>query len=152
MSFTLEAILLDKAATRHAPDFPTVVLSKGITLLPVTDDVFDQVAATSPSSETRGPFWKLSGALEALIIDVSRHGRVAYIEADYFGGTGTQSAAVWHNGWVIMEPEHANGIGPINRALSALGVIAAPGQDEFDAVKLGRHRRTSAWTDEAPKV
>lgn len=152
MSFTLEAILLDEAAARHAPDFPTVVLSESITLLPVTDDVFDQVAATSPSRETRDPFWKLSGALEALIIDVSRYGRVAYIEADYFGGTGTQTAAVWQESQVIMEPEHADGIGPINRALNVLGVMAAPGQDEFDAVKLGRHRRTSAWIDEVSEV
>lgn len=149
MAFTLEAILLDEAAARYAPGFPTVILSGGIALLPVTDNVFDQVAATSPSSDTRGPFWKLSVALEALIIDVSRHGRVAYIEADYFGGTGTQTAAVWQNGRVIMEPEHADGIGPINRALSALGVTAAPGRDEFDCIKLGRHRRTSAWTNEA---
>ncbi|AFD27130.1 hypothetical protein DGo_PA0244 (plasmid) [Deinococcus gobiensis I-0] len=51
-----------------------------------------------------------------------------------------------------MEPERANGIGPINRALSALGVIAAPGKmsltqsnsEDTGESQLGRtrHRRS----------
>ena len=63
MAFTLEAILLAEAAAQHAPSFPAVILSEGITLLPVTDDVFEQVAAKYRDSETHGPFWTLSAAL-----------------------------------------------------------------------------------------
>jgi hypothetical protein len=69
---------------------------------------------------------------------------VAYIETEYFGGTGTQAAAVWEGGKIILAPRRAD-IGPINDALRLLGVTRTPTQDEFDVAGLRRHRRTEDW-------
>jgi hypothetical protein len=79
---------------------------------------------------------------------------LAYLEADYFGGTGSQSAQVWDDGHVTLGPLHLaenqphppTGT-PISRALQRLGVDKGNHYDEFDAVGLGRHRDTDDWLD-----
>jgi hypothetical protein len=63
----------------------------------------------------------------------------AVIETDYFGGRGTQSAAVYRGKVVVLPPESSSG-GPINKALRLLGVTARKGADEFDTVGLGTYR------------
>jgi hypothetical protein len=69
--------------------------------------------------------------------------RVAYIEAEDFGGRGLQASIVWEHGATIRPLEVAT-YGPINAALRLLGVQRA-GTDEFDALGLGRYRHTDAW-------
>jgi hypothetical protein len=63
----------------------------------------------------------------------------ALVETDYFGGRGTQAAAVYRGKAEVMPPE-SGGFGPINKALQLLGVTAREGRDEFDTVGLGGHR------------
>jgi hypothetical protein len=70
-------------------------------------------------------------------------GPVAYIEAEFFGGSGGQSAAVWSRGSETMPPIHSRDA--INQALRFLGVQIGNAQDEFDALGLGRHRDTRHW-------
>jgi hypothetical protein len=67
------------------------------------------------------------------------------VEADCFGGVGTQSAVVFNGGTVALAPERAK-IGPINRGLRALGVHANAGMGEFETVRLGRCRHMEDWT------
>src|SRR4051794_13558898 len=55
----------------------------------------------------------------------------AVIETDYFGGRGTQAAAVYRGMVEVMPPE-SGGFGPINEALRLLGVTAREDLDEFD--------------------
>jgi hypothetical protein len=62
------------------------------------------------------------------------HGRVAYIETDYFGRTGSQVATAFERGVRILE------CGSVNEALRAIGVRAAAGCDEWDTVGLSDHR------------
>jgi hypothetical protein len=69
---------------------------------------------------------------------------VAYVETEYFGGEGTQAATVWDRGATIFGPAEAEA-GPINQALRRLGVERTAGEDEFDKVGLGRHRRNEDW-------
>jgi hypothetical protein len=58
------------------------------------------------------------------------------IQTDYFGGAGDQWAALY----VRTHRTNADAIS-INAVLRMLGVIAAPGLDEFDTVGLADHRR-----------
>ncbi len=90
-----------------------------------------------------------------LLSDTAEHAPVAYIEADYFGGVGTQAALGWHRderlGPFITEsrPDVPREPDPeqwaINRVLRYLGVEKGAAFDAFDALGLGRQRNTSRW-------
>ena len=59
----------------------------------------------------------------------------AIIETDYFGGAGSQAAALY------IRTHRANGdAASINDVLRMLGIVAAPGLDEFDTIGLAAHR------------
>lgn len=112
---------------------------------------------------------KLSQAVVYWLEDLSISAPVMYCEAEYFGGSGGQLALVWQNRQVVLgpictrwgqvdQPLNVSLLSnmAINRALKKLGVEApfshlAPGTihqhnlDEFDTVRLGRHRHTQDW-------
>lgn len=68
---------------------------------------------------------------------------VAYIEAEYSGGSGVQAHA--------LIPQSADDLGvkvsddAINDALAWLGVQPGAGKDRFETVGLGAHRNTDGW-------
>lgn len=77
---------------------------------------------------------------------------VAYIEAQYFGGNGAQSAIVWQDGMMIFaHPDNGvvarvpGRIGPINSALRLLDASADGARDEFEAVGLSACRHNMDW-------
>ncbi|WP_216329789.1 hypothetical protein [Deinococcus aestuarii] len=142
MAYTLEAVLLDAQAASFEHGLPTISLPHAVTLIPITDEVLDEHFGQADPG-TSGPFWKLSASMETFLAEASRSGVVAYVEADYFGGSRTQVAAVWREGRQVMGPECSDGAGTINHALRLLGVPRSAGQDEFDAVGLGRFRHTA---------
>jgi hypothetical protein len=96
-----------------------------IPFLPLTDGV-----------ELPEPIRSICGRL-------SQRGRIAYVEAESFGGEGTQAAVVWDQGKMILPPI----VEPraINRALRELGVRVSTSTDEFDALQLGAHRDIEDW-------
>ncbi|MFF1615049.1 hypothetical protein ACFVYA_45435 [Amycolatopsis sp. NPDC058278] len=116
----------------------------------MTDALFDTVTIAG-APELDG-FRKAPAGFGHALAAGSADGPVAYVEADYFGGSGTQSAQVWAGGQVVLgplrlavgEPIPAEG-SPISRALRRLGVVKGEHFDEFDAVGLGRHRETDDW-------
>jgi len=59
------------------------------------------------------------------------------IQTDYFGGAGEQWAALYTRTHRTSGDETS-----INAVLRMLGIVAAPGLDEFDTVGLGEHRRS----------
>ncbi|MGV9888745.1 hypothetical protein [Streptomyces sp. NPDC003395] len=126
-----------------------VSLGQGLSLVPMTDQLFD--AATDGTDSPLG-FWRLPGGFDRWLAEWSSAGPVAYVEAEYFGGAGEQHAAVWVDGSVVLGPLHvpdgqpfgADG-SPISQALRRLGVVVDAGADEFAAVGLGRHRRSEDW-------
>ncbi|GAA2406205.1 hypothetical protein GCM10010420_37630 [Streptomyces glaucosporus] len=154
MGYVLQAVVAReetlRAAARGLPAARTVPLRQGLALLPVTDEFFDAVA-NGPGGSLPGP-WKLPGGFDRTLARWSVPGPVAYVEAEYFGGTGGQSAAVWDAGALALgplrlaegEPFPAGG-GPVSRALRRLGASAEGAFDEFEAVGLGRHRHTGDW-------
>jgi hypothetical protein len=120
-------------------------------MLPMTDALFD--AVTVSGAPQLDGFWKAPAAgFGRALAACSTNGPVAYVEAEYFGGTGEQSAVVWDAGQVVLSHLHLAekalipAVGtPISQALRWLGVAKGVHQDEFDAVGLGRHRDTEDW-------
>jgi hypothetical protein len=127
-----------------------VPLGQHLSLLAMTDALFD--AFTVAGAPQLDGFWKAPAGLGRALAACSRNGPVAYVEAEYFGGAGEQSAKVWEGGKVVLgllrlaerAPIPAAGT-PISQALRRLGIAKGDYQDEFDAVGLGRHRDTGHW-------
>jgi hypothetical protein len=77
----------------------------------------------------------------------SQHGKVAYIETEYFGGEGDQGAILWDHSRVIFEPQRDSAdtdeepLFPINTVLNLLGVTVSSENDEFDEIGLGNVRK-----------
>jgi hypothetical protein len=95
----------------------------------------------------------LSTTDQSFAAECSQRGPLAYLETDYFGGIGRQSAALWQAGGIVMAPatlESDQGarrppsLRPINMALRTLGVAATPPADEFAAFGLMDFRSNDA--------
>ncbi|MEU0881995.1 hypothetical protein ABZ345_25560 [Lentzea sp. NPDC005914] len=88
---------------------------------------------------------------ENVLAQWSLSGPVALVEAEFFGGCGSQQAQVWEHGRRVLGPlvqeedDPVPPVSPISLALRRLGVVKGSHHDEFDAVGLGRHRSTSDW-------
>jgi hypothetical protein len=132
-----------------------VELPQGCGLVPITPQVFDRLGGSTgkPFGDT---FWFLSSSVEALARKASHAGPIAYLEAEMFGGTGTQAMVAWRDGEIWLEPATtefgwpppdpaSNQQWAFNQALRALGVDRGEAVDEFDALNLGKHRHTEDW-------
>ena len=113
------------------------------------DDVVELVNVRGESVYPQ--FVYLVPALESVLKDKSRLGPLAYIETDYFGGSGTQAAILYDREKVVLGPlqqetvwtgtEYQSGDDAINPVLQRMGVHRGRARDEFDALQLGSHRR-----------
>ena len=154
MGYRLEAVIgssaLLSAVTREQAAMVVVPLRQGFGLVPMTGEVLDAVDDGTPAGLPG--FWKLPGGLDCLLCSWSTRGPMAYVEAEYFGGVGTQAAAVWDGGALAFgpvvigeaEPVPASGT-PISQALARLGVVRGDHHDEFEAAGLGQERDTEDW-------
>jgi hypothetical protein len=127
---------------RHAVKFQrarVVLLSRGIALIPITDDLHDEIG----NGEEPEMFYKLSPPLELWAQHISMDAPVAYIEAKFFGRVGGQIAVAWASGSTGIGPVHEEDA--INQALRFLGVQADKMHDEFNTVGLERQRNTHDW-------
>lgn len=154
MGYDLQAVIAGRevlrAASRDLPAARLASLGQGLSLMPMTDALFNSVAAGSDAGALG--FWRLPGGFEETLADWSTAGPVAYVEAEYFGGVGEQQAAVWDGGTIVLGPLHVQEGEPfppagsaISQALRRLGVVASAGEDEFSAVGLDRHRHGEGW-------
>jgi hypothetical protein len=153
VSYDLQAVIArSEVLSSCADDLPSArlgVLEQGLAIMPMTDDLFD--AVTDGSAGALG-FWSLPGGFDGVLARWSVGGPVAYVEAEYFGGVGSQRAAVWAGGGLILGPlqvaEHEpfpERGSPISQALRRLGGFRGHAVDEFAAVGLPRHRHGSDW-------
>jgi hypothetical protein len=154
MAYTLEAVIglatVLSVVTQDQAGAVIVPLRQGLSLVPMTDQLFDELTDGSPS---RPPgFWKFPGGFHHMLCSWSSHGPIAYVEAEYFGGIGRQCSAVWNGGTLIFgpaaiddgQPGPVTGT-PISQALARLGVVRGGHHDEFEAAGLSQHRRTEDW-------
>jgi hypothetical protein len=140
MGYYLEA-LIGRTLSDHARGLKNarlVPLERGLAMIPVTDALHAEIGA----GDELPRFEKLSQRIEEWARRPSPD-PVAYVEAEFFGGLGGQSAVVWQGGERVLGPLHATDA--INQALRVLGVSPDGAHDEFDAVELGRHRKTADW-------
>lgn len=157
MSYELSALAaLHEVAAQAAGQagIEAIALPQGYGLVPITPAASGLPGgAGKPFGDT---FWFLSAGIEALARRVSRTGPIAYLEAEIFGGTGTQAMALWRDGELWLgpattqfswsQPDPASSPQwAFNQALRALGVNRGQAFDEFDALNLGRHRHTEDW-------
>lgn len=148
---------LGKLAARLGPPDATA-LAFDLVIIPLDEERLD---AISMSEEVAfDGFTYLKPAMAAEIGDMVGDGRVLYVETEYFGGMGGQSAALFDNGTLIwkdaestfeevasqslltrlFKPSTVRSKSPISEGLAKLGVVATDGKDEFDQVGLGRYR------------
>lgn len=140
MAYTLQAFIGNEADVRSVARGSLIVaLSQSKAIAPLGESV----------RKAHGiPFLPLTdeGALElpeAVHVSAARAKKIAYVEAEFFGGEGAQAAAVWEDGKLVYGPVVASDA--INQALRLLGVTKNMYFDEFEALELGRHRNTDEW-------
>jgi len=99
----------------------------GIPFLPLTDEGSEELPAV----------------LLELYLTLGSQRPVAYIEAEFFGGSGAQAHVL------ISQNGASAGVNvsddAINDALAWLGVQPRDDKDRFDTVGLGKHRETDGW-------
>ncbi|MFE6870967.1 hypothetical protein ACFVFS_30975 [Kitasatospora sp. NPDC057692] len=158
MPYELTAVMgrfdLLRSRTAGLRDAVVAPLRQRLGLVPVTP------AGLLPGQDAAGPadrpFAVLSPAFERTLSDWSRSGPIAYVEADFHGGDGHQTAAVWRDGAKAWGPAHTRDFTgpredwPINAALALLGVVpsgsAEPGhRDLFVEAGLGREQDLDGW-------
>jgi hypothetical protein len=142
--YTIQGVIADRKVIKHEqtsgakivglpqdmvliPFAGTWSESKNIPILPLTD----------------GKVFELPAAISDICSLLSKNGKLAYVEAEFFGGDGTQACSLWEKGMMVGNPRqdrHA-----INTALQFLGVERGTNLDEFEALNLGRFRETQAW-------
>jgi len=147
MAYTLQAIIGDAAMLRTGcPTGAKVVdLAQGKAMIPLCGDLLE---------ETEIPYLPLTdGGDEELCEPINEfasrfkgRGQFAYVEAEFFGGTGTQACVTWDANGVASAPLVDQCA--INTALKFLGIIIGDFHDEFDALGLGSHRNTEEWKPE----
>ena len=149
MAYSLEALigptLGPLSAIDGVPPLTVVALPHDLGLLPLVPELLKALGPVAEAAEVERledlPYVK-PGVLW-LAEKLSAGGKVAYVEAEFFGGVGEQASAGWEQGQVAFAPLNAQDA--INRALRWLGVTAEGEDDEFDTLGLGRHRFTERW-------
>jgi hypothetical protein len=159
VGYTLEAVIGASdavvAGAVRCPDALVVPLRDNVSLVPMTDELFD--AVTDRTSVRPYGFWKLPGGFDRMLASWSAVGPVGYVEAEYFGGVGSQRAVLWVAGELVLGPLHVDegepdpsGGSPVSQVLARLGIKRAGYRDEFEAVGLHQHRETEDWLPGSP--
>jgi hypothetical protein len=148
MSYTLQALIADEVAIRKTapPDAIVVPLPQGKAMIPFSDELREAYDISFlPLTDEGAP--EVPGGIAAIAEAIAKAGRVAYVEAEFFGGDGTQACVTWDATPRASQP--LVDAGAINAALRFLGVNVGDHHDEFDALGLGRHRTTEEWLQTA---
>ena len=145
MAYTLQAILAAPGAFSGqtvANGFRTVRLRCGLEMLPLTSELrAEQQIPFFPLIDGNGA--ELPVTLLSLFESLDVQSPLAYVEAEYFGGEGTQAHALVSKGKLIR-PAMVSSTA-INDALCYLGLDKAEFRDEFEAAGLDEHRDTDQW-------
>ena len=142
-----------KLSLAHLPGAVICQLEQGLALIPLTNKVeADLQRIENGSAQSVVPHsGEICPGVASIASMLSMHAPVIYLATFIHGGTGGQDAIVWRDGQVVLcigdddEAMSAWPNSPISRALRQIGVTAKAGQDEFDAIGLGRFRSNDSW-------
>lgn len=118
-----------KAQTKNLTNAKVIPLTQGMAFLPLWDGLYEEIYRDN----VRPMKWLAKRLGEDNIV---------WVETDYFGGAGGQSAILWMNG---NKQRFRYGYGSIDTALKRLGVVCEGESDEFDTLGLGNHRTNDSW-------
>jgi hypothetical protein len=148
MAFTLQAIIAVQGALPDALPAPLrmVSLQFGLAMVPLHGQALRALGIPSLPLTIREAD-AVPTSLANLCALLSQAGPLVYVEAEYFGGMGTQASAAFAHGQLAGAKVVAQDA--INRALQFLGVSKGDAFDEFEAVGLNAHRSTDTWLESA---
>jgi len=146
MGYNLKAFIgqverLEPVTTRFK-NAKLIPLTEQIALIPMTDDLFNEINDYRVNNNIDG-YEYLTTDIESEIIETINIGLIAYIEVEYFGGTGVQNGILWKNKKRIFE--HSGTKAVVNSILQQFGITRSKSRDEFETVGLNRHRYTEDW-------
>lgn len=129
-----------------------VELRGGWQAIPVDDPLHQAIEAQYPGAQRPSGLDVSPLGLGEALADATRGGgHLAYVETEYFGGTGGQAAMAYVDGRQAMSPQSSRGGGgPINQALRRIGVERTDAADEFDTIGLGERRSMADYEPEGP--
>lgn len=143
MGYNLQTFICQQfdatALTKYYDQVISIDLEHGLCLIPMTGDLFDQINKDIPSANLNG-FYYLTENIVSQVSSKIANIKFAYIEADYFGGKGTQNSIIWDKGQTQL-------LGSINEVLINFGIKASQGKNEFETLALGRYRDTTDWIE-----
>ena len=147
MGYFIRAILCNRLLANEIIEdnsyAKSIEIYNDLFLIPFIDELFDEINEFEQSQNV-GKFILLTEKINDYLKQFSSKGKIAYIEADYFGGVGFQNAIVWDNQETVFYEENADWA--INKALKFIGIVKDKDKfDEFDTVGLGKFRDTEAW-------
>lgn len=144
MAYTLQALIGDESVMSSVVPTAGVLvrLPQGKAMIPLSEKMRDAhgipfLPLTDEGAE------EVPGGISAIAEAIAKAGRVVYVEAEFFGGDGTQACATWDPTLQASQP--LVDAGAINTALHFLGVQVGDHRDEFEALGLGRQRATEDW-------
>lgn len=144
MGYLIQAVIMmaDALPGTLPSDLSVVRLEQNVRMIPLGDtalvkhDLPFLALLEENNTKSLPPLLKLLNSLRTA-------GRIAYIEAEYFGGEGTQAHIL-----IDKDGEVKTAIATsdaINEALKWFGVQSVGKADEFDTIGLGRYRDTDDW-------
>jgi len=108
VTYIVEAIVAStRVAQMLADQFDSarsVSLRAGLALVPLTDQLKNEVAGVEPSQTLLLDEQQAQEALAAFLANASRVEPVAYLDAVIWGGAGVQRSAVWRDGQLVLGP------------------------------------------------
>ena len=148
MGYFLQAFICKHSDTNIFTDnfdkAKKVVIGQGLSLIPMTEDLFDQINNLVVSNSV-DKFEYLTENIETKILKLIGNTKLAYVEAEYHGGQGGQIAIIWNKN--KREKLLAFGQDKINETLKDFGAITENGQDEFLTLGFGLRRNTIEWLE-----
>lgn len=150
MAHFVQCIIASCAGLRSLPlvtkSYTCAPLTQGFCAVPTDGALIDHIDELYPDARQPLPgFVHLRGGLVTLLEEISRATPAAYIETEYFGGVGTQSAAAYAHGRMVFALGDSDSAGPISQALRLIGVIKDRHRDEFEALGLTSHRNNGSF-------
>ncbi|KRD58510.1 hypothetical protein ASE40_19475 [Flavobacterium sp. Root935] len=152
MGHCLQAFICTKTDSENfAKSFKNAIsisLGQGIALVPMTEELFDEINNSQTSGFIKN-FKFINENIEEIILKIIENKKLAYVESEYFGSTGSQKAIIWNQ--KNREQVLVLGKDNINNVLKYFGVIADEGIDEFQTLGFHNNRSTQKWIENTLK-